>query len=618
MSLLGDLKQRNVLRVGAAYLAVAWLAVQIVETVFPVFGFRDAAVRVVVIVLGIGLVPALVLAWVFELSPEGVKRDVDVDHASPGSVSSAKRLDRLIMFALALALGYFALDKFLLDPARDLERERAVAEAVRQETLAGTGSSASIVVLPFANTSDDASNEYFSDGITEEILNRLARVRGLKVISRTSAFSYKGRDIDIPTVAGELDIAHVLEGSVRKDGDYIRVAVQLIDARTDTQLWSRTFNRTLEDVFAIQEEIATEIVGELELEIADVQRPRSNISPNDYALFLRARHITTQAGNVSVQQRDEAERLLRQALEESPDFAPALYELARVNWQRRWIEGSTSLEEYRQLNTGYLARILDIDPDYAPAHYGLALSAAESENDLVATAGHLQRALELDPASEDVLWGGIDLLIALGRVELAIDLTEIGVNRNPLFPGIYYRRIMAYYHAGRFGEADTAAQQFALLFEEPFAFVGTINLMQGDFQAALSAFEQLDDTDPARIAGSVMALHSLGQHEKRDSMLMTLEKDAAVVRPSEFAFVYAWIGEADAAFAWLERFFDPHVFRAGETWTPDVSSISLTLHDPLFWTLRDDPRWQPLLESKGVSSRQLAQIEFDIVVPTGL
>ena len=618
MSLLGEMKRRNVLRVGTAYLAVAWLIVQIVETVFPAFGFGDSAVRVVVIVLGVGLVPALTLAWIFEHSPEGLRRDADVDHSAPGSIAAAKRLDRLIMIVLALAVGYFALDKFLLDPARDIERERAVAEEVRQEAFTNPDSLASIAVLPFINTSDDAGNEFFSDGMTEEILNRLASVKGLRVISRTSAFSYKGRDIDMPTVAGELNVAHVVEGSVRKSGDDIRITAQLIDAQTDTQLWSRTFNRSLEDVFAIQEEIAAAIVSELELEMAGDQRPGSSVSPSAYALFLRARYVTTKAGGATTQQRDEAARLLRQVLQESPDYVPAIYELLRVTWQRYWVEGSLSVEEYHQIGSDIIPRILEIDPEYAPAHTGMALRAVELENDLVAAAGHLQRALELDPTSEDVLWGGINLLIAIGRVELAIELTELGVVRNPLFPGINHLRIISYYYAGRFEEAEIAAQHFSLLFGEPTVVVGWIKLMQGDFQAALRKFEQLDDTYPERISGSAMALHSLGQLGERDAMLSRLEQNPAVMSPDMFAYVYAWIGEADAAFAWLERYFDPRVDQAGEAPIPDLRMISLALHDPVFWTLRDDPRWTPLLESKSVSLAQLAGIEFDLVIPDDL
>ncbi len=217
-------------RAAAAYLAVSWLLIQVVETVFPAFGFGGTDVRIVIIVLVIGLIPVLIFSWAFELTPEGLKKEWEVDRSRSISARTSKTLDRIIMLVLALALGFFAFDKFVLDPARDATREEAVARQARSDALVESYGDKSIAVLPFVNMSSDPEQEYFSNGISEELLNLLTRIPQLRVISRSSAFSYKGKDIDIPTMAEQLNVAHILEGSVRKSGNRVRITAQLIEA----------------------------------------------------------------------------------------------------------------------------------------------------------------------------------------------------------------------------------------------------------------------------------------------------------------------------------------------------------------------------------------------------
>ncbi len=201
MSLYSELKRRNVLRVAIGYLAASWLLIQIVETLFPIFGLADELVRLFVIVLVIGFPLILIFSWLYELTPEGLKLEKDVDRTVSVAHDAGKRLDRGIIVVLTLALGYFAFDKFVLDPARDAAREETVARQARTEALVESYGENSIAVLPFVNMSDDASNEFFSDGISEELLNLFATIPQLRVISPSSTFSFKGKDIDIPTLA---------------------------------------------------------------------------------------------------------------------------------------------------------------------------------------------------------------------------------------------------------------------------------------------------------------------------------------------------------------------------------------------------------------------------------
>lgn len=610
MAFYTELKRRNVLRVGAAYLAISWLLIQVVETVFPAFGFGGAAVRSVVILLSVGLIPVLVLAWVFELSPEGLKRDAKVERSAESKIQATKSFDRMIMLVMALALGYFAFDKFMLDPARDAKREQTVAEQARSEAVVSFYGTQSIAVLPFLNMSDDASNEYFSDGITEELLNMLARIRGLRVISRTSVFSYKGKDIDIPTVARELNVAHVLEGSVRKDGDKVRITVQLIDARTDTHLWSETYDRTLDDIFAIQQEIAATVAGKMEGLVLEKVPSPVETDPQTYALYLQARSLLVQ-GSLSQEQRAHAETLLEQVLAADPDYVPALNELLLLYYQRVWGDKTLSQEEGGRLMDELLQRVLAVDPDDAVANAGVARRAMEIDNDFDAAARFLQRALAIDPSNEYVLWGAVPILWVLGRHDDAIALSEYGIARNPLFSGIHNNRHKTYYLAGRFDEAEAALREFSLLFWDNYLRLGNIQLMQGDIEEALTSFSLIDD-ELWRQMGSAKALHSLGRVAEFASAMSYLEQNWGDQKADDIAMVYAWAGDADAAFAWLDKWFKFQLLSNGDKWIPDKGSISFVLHDPMFRNLHSDPRWQPMLEDKGVSYDQLAEIKFEL------
>ena len=219
MSLLQELQRRNVIRVATAYVVAAWLIVQVAETTFEAFGFGSDTLRLLIIVLAIGFLPAVIAAWVFEWTPDGLKLDKDIDRDEPSGTRTRRLLDRAIIVGLTLAVGFFAFDKFVLDPERDEVREQVVAEEARSEAVKGFYGDRSIAVLPFVNMSSDPEQAFFAEGISEEVLNLLAKIRELRVISRSSAFSSNLKNLEIPEVARLLDVAHILEGSVRKSGN---------------------------------------------------------------------------------------------------------------------------------------------------------------------------------------------------------------------------------------------------------------------------------------------------------------------------------------------------------------------------------------------------------------
>ena len=297
MSLFNELKRRNVFKVTIAYIVMAWLVMQVADVILNNVEAPAWVFHVILLLLGIGLPFSIFFAWAFELTPEGLKREHEVDRSQSITTQTGRKLDFLIIGVLVLALGYFAYDKFVLQPSRDAELVQATTETVTEQVAAepeaSSESDKSIAVLPFVNMSDDASNEYFSDGISEELLNLLSKIPELRVISRTSAFSFKGKEIDIPTIAQQLNVAHILEGSVRKAGNQIRITSQLIDARSDTHLWSETYDRTLGDIFAIQDEIAGAVVDALKLTLLGDTPQVEQINPEAYALYLQARYVDT-------------------------------------------------------------------------------------------------------------------------------------------------------------------------------------------------------------------------------------------------------------------------------------------------------------------------------------
>jgi TolB-like protein len=603
MTFFGELKRRNVVRVGAAYVALSWLVIQVVETLFPLFGLSGAAARLVVIVLAIGLLPALVFAWVFEFTPEGLRRESEVDHDSDVSRRMTRRLDRLIMVFLALALGYFALDKFVIDPARDAEELATATEQARQEgrsdAIVESYGDKSIAVLPFVNMSSDPEQEYFADGISEELLNLLARIPTLRVISRSSAFSFKGKDLNIPEVARQLNVAHVLEGSVRKSGDKVRITAQLIEARSDTHLWSQTYDRTLDDIFAIQDEVAAAVVEQLKLALLGEAPRATRANPQAYALYIQAAHLFVMANQ---EEYGRAERLVKQALEIDPDYVDALLLLGNLS---RYSE--TADPEAADAAFG---RVMELDPDNAIL---LAFRATElwtQQGDMEGAARLLEKASQSDPYHPMVLFNVARFADASGQTDLAIALNEYIADRDPLFFWAHLNLGSTYFVAGR---VEDALRQFeAALAINPDAGAvrwktGLARLVLGDAAGALAEFELEDPDHPYGTHGRALAYHDLGRMEEYEAAMQELEQrypDLATRWAWGFARAYAWVGNADEAFRYLEATAEQNVGYLG----------GLATH-PLFTKLHDDPRWEPFLRSVNQSPEQVAALDFDFRLP---
>ena len=456
----------------------------------------------------------------------------------------------------------------------------------------------SIAVLPFVNMSEDKANEYFSDGISEELLNLLSKVPQLQVAARTSSFSFKGKQIEILEIARKLHVANVLEGSVRKSGDQVRITAQLVRADEGYHLWSETYDRKLDDIFKIQDEIAGEVVKQLKVTLLGAVPTVRKTDPRAYTLYLQAVQLGRQKTSEAFAQSDA---LYRQVLEIDPRYAPAWDGLAR-NFHNKANAGllpsSEGFARAREANE----RALAINPNYAPAHAGLGGTAAIN-NDFVNAAKHFERALALDPTDLTVLANTGMFLSTLGRLQEALALDEALVRRDPVNV-ITFNNLGADQRCA--GQFDAAIESYrSALSLSPgrgsaHYSIGVAMLLKGDASAALAEIEQ-EKIQVYRLIGLPMAYHALGRKTESDAALASLiakfEKDA----PYNIACVYAFRGEADKAFEWLDK--------AVQYQDPGLSQI---VAENLFENIHSDPRWLPFLRKLGKAPKQLAKIEFKV------
>jgi TolB-like protein len=429
----GELKRRNVYKVAIAYAVVAWLLVQIATQVFPFFEIPNWTVRLVVLLIAIGFPIALMIAWAFELTPEGIKRTEDVAR-QPHSHGGAWIYIAIIGAALSVALFFVG-------------RYTALPTSEPRVNLPEK----SIAVLPFENLSEEKANAYFTDGIQGEILTKLAAIGDLKVISRSSTAKYKSKPEDLKTVARELGVANVLEGSVQRAGDKVRISVQLIDARVDTHLWARSYDRDLKDVFAVESEVAQEIADTLRAKLSPSQSDALAAAPTRdteaYDLFLKGEYEERQAESaLNSQLFDRAQMLYRQAVARDPNFALAYARLAYSQLFRHWFISNLTSAELTEVKS-HIDRALEVAPALADAHLALAVFYYWGHRDYEPAVRALNRVIELQPnnANARAFYGYIhrrrgEWKEALAAIERAAELdprdpqmpTDVGATCNSL------------------------------------------------------------------------------------------------------------------------------------------------------------------------------------------
>ncbi len=475
--------------------------------------------------------------------------------------------------------------------------DRAVSQSVAPANIPPN----SIAVLPFVNMSEDKANEYFSDGISEELLNLLSKVPQLQVAARTSSVSFKGKQIEIPEIARKLHVANVLEGSVRKSGDQLRITAKLIRAAEGYNLWSETYDRKLDDIFKIQDEIAGEVVKQLKVILLGAAPTVRETDPKAYTLYLQAVQVGRQGTPEAYTQSDA---LFRQVLEIDPRYAPAWHELTR-NFINKANAGLLPNSEGYARAREAEEKALSIDPNYAPAHAGLG-RIAMANNDFVSAAKHFERALALDPNDINVLRNSATFLQSLGRLHEALALNEAIVRRDPV-------NLLA---LNNLGVAQQSTKQFDAAIAS-FRSVLSLNpgsggahswmceamLLKGDAPAALAEIEQ-EKSESWRLIGLPMAYHALGRKTEADAALATLIAKDETWGPYNIAYIYAFRGDADKAFEWLDK--------AVQYQDPGLLGI---VGENLFDNIHSDPRWLPFLRKIGRAPEQLAKIQFKVTLP---
>ena len=545
-SLFSELKQRHVIQTVAAYTVLGWILLQVADVVIPAVALPDRSMTVVVWAYFLGFFPVIVLSWYFELTPQGLQRDL-----------------------------------------------RRLTTGHRQQSIA---------VLPFVNMSDDPQNEYFSDGLSEELLNLLTKIPELRVTARTSSFSYKDKNATVSRIADELNVAHVLEGSVRKSGNRVRITAQLIDARRDVHLLSETYDRELDDIFAIQDEIAAEVVDALKVRLLGEVPKTRETQPECYALYLQGRHfadLNTESGY------KKAEDLLKKSLDIAPEYAPAWNVLGEV-YARRTNFVPLSIDEGNVKARAAVEKALSLDPQLAAAYATMAWIALYYDRDFQAAATHLQQAHSLDPCDARTLRWATLLLSILGRTDEAIAVGEEIVSRDPVNPVGYFNLGMYYYIAARLDQAQKMYEQHLAMggSSDGGQFsIAKVLLAKGDPAAALAAARR--ETDAGwRLEGIALACHDLGNANESDAALAELIDKFAADMSYNIAEANAYMGNIDAAFEWLQTAYEN---RDG--------GLTEVKREPLMRNLHTDPRWSGLLTKLGLGDEQLATIEFSIELP---
>jgi len=459
----------------------------------------------------------------------------------------------------------------------------------------------SIAVLPFRNLSEDKDNAFFAEGISEELLNLLSKVPQLQVAARTSSFSFKGKQIEIPEIARKLHVANVLEGSVRKSGDQLRITAKLIRASEGYHLWSETYDRKLDDIFKIQDEIAGEVVKQLKVTLLGAKPTVRETDPKAYTLYLQAVQVGRQGTPEAYTQSDA---LLKQVLEIDPRYAPAWHELAR-NFLNKTNLGLLPNSEGLARARAAEEKALALDSNYAPAHAGLGRIAAYN-NDFVNAAKHYERAVALDPTDLNVLRNSAVFLHDLGRLQEGLALLEAIVQRDPVNTTTLFNLGSAQLRMGQF-DAAIASYRSGLSLSPGHAIAHynmcEIMLLKGDAPAALAEIEQEKNED-WRLIGLPMAYHALGRQTESDAALATLTAKNEEWSPYTIAYVYAFRGDADKAFEWLDK--------AVQYQDPGLSQVAV---ENLFDNIHSDPRWLPFLRKIGRGPEQLAKIQFKVTLP---
>jgi len=574
-----ELQRRHVYKIGAAYAVAGWLVVQIVTQVFPIFEVSALAQRIIVLVIVAGFPITLILTWLFDITPKGIVRTDDLPATGESHAMQRERvgMDRKMNYVLALllvtAIGYFVLDRTVL----------------RRDSAQATSDAKSIAVLPLVNTSGDAANDYFSDGLSEELIAVLAKIPGLKIIGRSSSFLFKGKSDDSRTIGEKLGVTNLLEGSVRKQGDRVRIVAELINAADGRALWSETYDRELKDVFAVQSEIATAVTDQLKIKLLGAPAKSDAAPSNDNLAAYNALQQGTFYFRLGTEEGTrKATEFYGEAIRLDPRYALAYAQLSAA-WRQlaaTWLGGAEANEAYAKARNA-AQTALSLAPDLAAAHEALGFVMVTPDLDFAAAEAEFRKAEKLAPADAGPKFALSFVFAVQGRLPEAETIMRKTLALDPLGVTRYLNLARILIAGGRYDEAEAALRKAIAL--QPaaarlHAYLTTLDLIRGDAAAALQD-AQLEPKGFWQYYALALAQQAQSDHAAADAALQTLIDNDAVSGPFQIATVYGLRKEPDKMFEWLERAYAEH--------DPGLTQL---LGTPFILNYRDDPRFAALCQ----------------------
>ena len=574
-----ELQRRHVYKVGAAYAVAGWLVVQIVTQVFPIFEVSALAQRIIVLLIVAGFPITLILTWLFDITPKGIVRTDDLPATGESHAMQRERvgMDRKMNYVLALllvtAIGYFVLDRTVL----------------RRDSAQATSDAKSIAVLPLVNTSGDAANDYFSDGLSEELIAVLAKIPGLKIIGRSSSFLFKGKSDDSRTIGEKLGVTNLLEGSVRKQGDRVRIVAELINAADGRALWSETYDRELKDVFAVQSEIASAVTDQLKIKLLGAPAKSDAAPSNDNLAAYNALQQGTFYFRLSTEEGTrKATEFYGEAIRLDPRYALAYAQLSAA-WRQlaaTWLGGAEANEAYAKARNA-AQTALSLAPHLAAAHEALGFVLVTPDLDFAAAEAEFRKAEKLAPADAGPKFALSFLFAAQGRLAEAENIMRQTLALDPLGVTRYLNLARILIAGGRYDEAEAALRKAIEL--QPaaarlHAYLTTLDVLRGNAAAALQD-AQLEPKGFWQYYALALAQQAQSDHATADAALQTLIDNDAVSGPFQIATVYGLRKEPDKMFEWLERAYTEH--------DPGLTQL---LGTPFILNYRDDPRFAALCQ----------------------
>ena len=559
-----EIKRRNVIKAGLAYLIVAWLITQVLSIVLPTFEAPPSILKSALIILLIGFPVWIVFSWIYEFTPDGIIKTSDIDSKNSMMPKTGSRLNKVIIFSLFLAVIVLVIDRFYNKPVQVLNY-----------------GDKSIAVLAFADMSPDNNHEYFSDGISEELLNILVKIPELKVISRTSSFSYKDKDLTATEIGGELNVSHILEGSIRKAGNTVRITAQLINTNDGSHVWSHTYDRELDSIFKVQDEIAGEVSNQLKLTLLGATVSNNPPNTQAYNLYLQANHLYRQNTKDSF---IKAKELIEQSIEidstysNSWDLLASIYNSGYYNFsigdaENSIVKGLEAIE-----------RAINLDPNSAAA-FATRSSLKERMWNFEESDKDMEKAMELKP--NDAIIIGTAALYTYGDLNKSVNLLNKAISIDPLVYTNFYNLGHAEYRLGNLDEALEAFSTFEVYYPNSqllHYMKAKVFLAKGDFDEAKKEIEKETNEFFSLYGRNFIYFDANNSKASEDLFNEFLEKYGEEDMANT-ADLYAFRGDYEKSFEFLNKALD----------AKDAVLIEALTY-PSFKPMHKDPRWKELIE----------------------